>query len=234
MEDKIPRNAGMSDFVYDELVRRFTHGAYKLGDKLPTEMSLSSEFHVSRPIIRQALAQLREDGYVESRKGSGSYLVRLIEPAVPFQADIKNRQGLIECYEYRIELEIGIAYYAAIKATELDRANIDRAYRESRGLFSMGSAEQMQSDFAFHLAIAQASHNPFFVQALSSLRDIFLAEVAQMPIIEQATGRAATSIKDEEHSRILSAILSGDALYARSAMFCHLKTALQRLIDLMD
>lgn len=45
------------------------------GGKLPTETELSLRYHMSRQTIRHALQQLRQEGMIESRQGSGSYLV---------------------------------------------------------------------------------------------------------------------------------------------------------------
>lgn len=42
--------------------------------KLPSEQELSAQFSVSRQTLRQALAVLEQDGLIEKRRGSGSFL----------------------------------------------------------------------------------------------------------------------------------------------------------------
>lgn len=44
------------------------------GGKLPSEQELCKTYHVSRQTVRQALALLEEEGLIEKRKGSGSYI----------------------------------------------------------------------------------------------------------------------------------------------------------------
>lgn len=52
------------------------NGKYKNVNMLPTEYALMSEYKVSRQTIRQALAILEQDGYIEKRRGSGSHILR--------------------------------------------------------------------------------------------------------------------------------------------------------------
>ena len=49
-------------------------GALSLGDKLPPENELMTQFRVSRQTVRTALSLLRKEGIVEGRRGSGSYI----------------------------------------------------------------------------------------------------------------------------------------------------------------
>ena len=44
------------------------------GDKLPTEEELCSQFAISRPVVRQAYAQLAAEQMIERRRGHGSYV----------------------------------------------------------------------------------------------------------------------------------------------------------------
>jgi GntR family transcriptional repressor for pyruvate dehydrogenase complex len=51
-------------------------GKIEVGAKLPPEGVLASQFGVSRPVVREALAQLRERGLTETVNGSGTYVRR--------------------------------------------------------------------------------------------------------------------------------------------------------------
>jgi len=64
---------GLPDIVFERMLRAIKSGAYKPDERLPTEHDLATEFEVSRPVIREALRRLREQGLIYSRRGAGSF-----------------------------------------------------------------------------------------------------------------------------------------------------------------
>jgi GntR family transcriptional regulator len=66
--------------AYRTILNRLKSGRYPVGARMPTEGELSTQFGVSRVTIRRALDMLVQDGYVESRQGSG-YRVITLSPA---------------------------------------------------------------------------------------------------------------------------------------------------------
>ncbi|MCU0314656.1 MAG: GntR family transcriptional regulator [Solirubrobacteraceae bacterium] len=68
------------EMAYRTILERLKTGRYPVGARMPTEGELSSQFGVSRVTIRRALDMLVQDGYVESRQGSG-YRVLTLSPA---------------------------------------------------------------------------------------------------------------------------------------------------------
>ena len=66
--------------AYRTILERLKAGRYPIGGRMPTEGELSTHFGVSRVTIRRALDMLVQDGYVESRQGSG-YRVITLSPA---------------------------------------------------------------------------------------------------------------------------------------------------------
>jgi len=82
--------------LYRKLVRALKQeilkGRYPVGAQLPTEGELGDRFEVSRHTVREALRQLRDDGLVTSRQGSGTTVCRLAarEPYVHEVASIDD------------------------------------------------------------------------------------------------------------------------------------------------
>jgi len=66
--------------AYRVILERLKNGRYPVGGRIPTEGELAGHFEVSRVTIRRALDMLVQDGYVESRQGSG-YRVLTLSPA---------------------------------------------------------------------------------------------------------------------------------------------------------
>jgi GntR family transcriptional regulator, arabinose operon transcriptional repressor len=68
--------------ISDEIAARIESGQYQTGARLPSEPRLATEFGVSRGTLRQALASLRQGGYLDSIAGRGTF-VRGPRPRVP-------------------------------------------------------------------------------------------------------------------------------------------------------
>ena len=60
--------------VVAEIQRRIETGDYPPGTLLPSEHQLVTEFGVSRPTIVRALTALRQDGWIETQQGRGSFV----------------------------------------------------------------------------------------------------------------------------------------------------------------
>ena len=60
------------------IVERIQEGAYRQGERIPSEMTLCQELDLSRPTVRQAIADLVSDGILEIRKGRGTFVA--VEP----------------------------------------------------------------------------------------------------------------------------------------------------------
>jgi DNA-binding GntR family transcriptional regulator len=60
--------------VVAEIQKRIEHGDYPAGSLLPSEHQLVAEFGVSRPTIVKALSSLRQDGWIDTQQGKGSFV----------------------------------------------------------------------------------------------------------------------------------------------------------------
>jgi GntR family transcriptional regulator len=80
---------------------RLAEGAY--GERFPTEADLVAEFDVSRATVREAIRRLREEGLLDAKRGSGTFVVRreLDEPLLgtPGLARAITGAGLDEASE---------------------------------------------------------------------------------------------------------------------------------------
>jgi DNA-binding GntR family transcriptional regulator len=60
--------------VIEELRRRIESGEYPPGSLLPSEHQLSDEFEIARPTVVRALRVLRQDGWIDTQQGKGSFV----------------------------------------------------------------------------------------------------------------------------------------------------------------
>jgi DNA-binding GntR family transcriptional regulator len=60
--------------VVAEIQRRIESGEYSPGSLLPSEHQLSDEFQIARPTVVRALRLLRQDGWIDTQQGKGSFV----------------------------------------------------------------------------------------------------------------------------------------------------------------
>lgn len=65
----------LHQLVHDRLLKRIQESEYPTGSKLPSHDELGKEFNVSRPTVIRALSDLAKEGHIQSRKGSGNYVI---------------------------------------------------------------------------------------------------------------------------------------------------------------
>lgn len=162
--------------VMEALTGFIERAALKSGDRLPAERELMASLGVGRSTIREAMGRLEALGVTQTRKGSGTYLLRPISAAtihVPLTLDAASqRDALLQTLEVRRGIEVEASRVASRRRTEADLSHIEEKLdiMESVHLEKGSSGPE---DLAFHLAVYDATHNPLFRQLLEQMRDAF-------------------------------------------------------------
>lgn len=60
--------------IHDKLKEEIDRGVWKIGERLPSERDLADEFGVSRMTLRQSITLLVEEGILQRKVGSGTYV----------------------------------------------------------------------------------------------------------------------------------------------------------------
>ena len=60
--------------IHNQIKREIEKHNYKVGSKIPAERQLAQKFGVSRMTLRQAIKTLEDEGILEQRVGSGTYV----------------------------------------------------------------------------------------------------------------------------------------------------------------
>ncbi|MFW2545125.1 FadR/GntR family transcriptional regulator [Primorskyibacter sp. 2E107] len=218
----------------EALSARILGGEFALGSRLPSEARLCEEYGVSRTVVREAVASLRADGLVEPRRGAGVFVVRdSIDNGLAFtDVDFDRVSSVIEVLELRTAIEVESARIAAVRRSAVQIESIFEAASEvSRRVQAHETTSE--ADFAFHIAIAEATNNPRFAEVL---RMLGAAAIPRKALQKGSGVRAPDSYLafiDEEHRRIVDAILEQDAEAAASAMRLHLEGAQKRYRKLL-
>jgi len=224
-EQKAPN---MPARIYSDILNRIIEGEYKEGERLPTEHMLAERFATSRPTVREALAQLRADGIIATRHGSGTTVMRRPDPDVRRFAPLETLSDIRRCYEYRVVVESGAAALAAQKAEDADVEAIQREWDNLQTIIEtsgIGSAD----DFAFHLAVTRASKNQFFITALSAIQEQMVFSMNLSRNLSLVKSIERQRIVQQEHLEVLEAVRARDAERAARAMRVHLEHAVSRM-----
>jgi len=220
----------LSGVVYDRIVDMIANGAFPLNSRLPTEMELSERFEASRPVVREALQRLREDGLIVSRQGSGSYVKRRPEADVLQLAPVGSLADIQRCFEFRAGLEPAGAALAAQRRDESDLQRIDAIMQELERCLREGHLG-VEEDSNLHDAIARATHNQYHVSVQASLRSHVIAGMNVTRSL--SLRRSATQLRavQDEHDKIVNAIRQQDSDAAYTAMRAHILNARTRMFE---
>lgn len=220
----------LSDLAYEKVLSLVVNGDFQVGDKLPSEHALSTQLSVSRPVLRQALKQLREDGVVVSRQGSGSFVNRRPGGEVLDFAPVGSIADIQRTFEFRAALEGEAAYLAAKRRTDDDLKNLKHALKVLDKCVAEGNLG-VEADEAFHIAICRASDNQYFVSARTSMKSNILTGMNLTRNLSLLRPQERMQLVQEEHYAIFDAILAGDPEAARHAMRSHVENARDRVFE---
>lgn len=200
--------------AFEETVERLLDGI-KLGihDRLPAERELAARLGVSRVTVRDALRELADAGYVETRRGrsGGTFVIR--RPAPPATIDIAT---LTDTLVFRRAVETGAAEAAA--AASLSREQRE-ALSDALAVAKIASLDEYrQADSRLHLAIADASRSPSLAASVVDARVRMVDLLDAIPMLEVNLVHS-----NDQHARIVAAILAGDPDCAREAMDEHVE-----------
>ncbi len=223
----------LAERVAQQLRARLHSGELRAGDRLPTEHELVRQHGVSRTVVREALAGLRADGLVVARQGSGVFVTErpAAQPTLSLLSMEPDRiSSIIETLEMRAAVESEGAALAAERRSPGELAKIKESHRAMADAVAAGDQAEGQ-DYAFHLAIAESTHNRHFVEffRLLGARTIPRAQAG-----DSAASRLYLARIRDEHALIVDAIARGDATGAHDAMRAHLKGSQERYQGLVD
>jgi DNA-binding FadR family transcriptional regulator len=216
----VARPARLPQWLADEIEEDVLAQGYPDNAQLPTETALSQQYGVSRQVVREAARLLEDRGLVSIRAGRGMTVAAAgVDNIVQRYRTLlrRDRAGFEHLMQLRQMSETEMTALAATRRTDED---IERL----RGLLDTAIEHRddytawLDADLAFHLAIAQATQNPFimtFIQPINAvLRDVYREPIGYLATQENTL---------QEHRAIADAIISGDADAARTAASAHLR-----------
>ena len=225
---RITRPLSLSEEVSGDLRSRIARRELKPGDRLPTEKVLGEAFGVSRAVVREAIARLKADGLIETRHGSGAFVVE-----APKSINLRFWQGagteldeLRDIFELRTMVESAVAELAAQRRDAGDLRVMSKHLQAMDDAMA-GGRDGTEADDNFHIAMAMATHNAYVSRLVEFLGRHFSDSRKlswQGTRKELAHPREAQS----EHRALFQAISRGNAEAARRCALEHLRATAAR------
>ena len=214
----------LSQAVADHLRRLIHLGEVGPGDRLPAERELAEQLGVARISLREAIKLLRNDGYVQVRRGArgGTYVTALDQPLARWRARMRTESGEFDdIVDFRIGLETESARLAASRRGHADLDDLRTAIRD---LEQAGDRTAFRlADSQFHDTLARAAGNARLRNAIESAR----AELFGTHDLLTFTNPIAESVRD--HLAIYQAVVDRDPEGAAAAARAHIENARAQL-----
>jgi GntR family transcriptional repressor for pyruvate dehydrogenase complex len=226
---RIVRPLRLSEEVSGDLQRRVSRGELRPGDRLPTEKALGEAFGVSRAVVREAIARLKADGLIETRQGSGAFVVEAPKPINLrfWKGAGPDLSELHDIFELRVMVESAVAALAAqrrksadLKAMALHLEAMETAIRTD--------TDGTEADDNFHIAMARATHNSYIGRLVEFLGRHF-SDSRKLAWHGMRRQLAHPEEAQREHHALFDAISRSDAEGAQRCAQEHLRGTAARL-----
>jgi GntR family transcriptional regulator, transcriptional repressor for pyruvate dehydrogenase complex len=224
----------LSQGVVRQIELLILRGILRPGERLPAERELSDRLGVSRPSLREALAELQNGGLLTTRAGAGVFVADVLGSAFS-QSLVRlfstHDEAVFDYIAFRRDMEGLAAERAARLGTGTDLKVIDTLFSKMEAAHSKRNpAEEAALDADFHLSIIEASHNVIMLHMMRSMYQLLREGVFYNRQIMFKQRMTRETLLDQ-HRAINSALQARDGDAARAAVTAHLNFVEQALID---
>lgn len=224
----------LSNGVIRQIEGLILRGILKPGERLPSERELSERMSVSRPSLREALADLQERGLLTSKAGAGVYVAEVLGSAfAPALVTLfaTHEEAVFDYISFRRDMEGLAAERAARLASDTDLKVIDAIFRKMEAAHQKRNpADEAHLDADFHLSIIEASHNMIMLHMMRSMYELLREGVFYNRTI-MFKQRTTRDMLLEQHRKINEALQARDPVGARLAVESHLSFVETALSD---
>jgi GntR family transcriptional repressor for pyruvate dehydrogenase complex len=215
----------IADQAVEHIEKLILEGILRFGDRLPSERDLSNLLNISRPVLRNAIKTLEEDGLLTTRPGGGTFVADITgqvftDPVVKLIG--RHPKATMDYLEYRRSMEGIAAELAAKRATPADKdllTNISIAMVDAHALAD--HEKESLLDIELHNAIGECAHNVILLHSLRSCYRLLADGVIFNRMMIYDIPHAREKLL-EQHQAIIAAINLNDPNQARKAAETHI------------
>lgn len=223
----VPRKKA-TEHIIEEIQALIIASKLSPGDKLPSERELAEKFSVSRNVLREALSVLGQRGLVTVLAGKGTVVS---QPSIDSAQDMLSlllqlrHVSLTELCDARLIIEPELA---SLAASLPETADMGRLQEMGKLLLEHSDDPEthVQADMNFHEEIANLAGHGVLSVIVGAVREPVTRSMTFGTKIPRAIGSS-----DEQHFKIMDAILRRDPHAARLAMADHIRYVSEYIRD---
>ncbi|MDB5658776.1 MAG: GntR family transcriptional regulator [Cypionkella sp.] len=226
----------LSQSVVQQIELLILRGILRPGERLPSERELSERMGVSRPSLREAVADLQTRGLLTSRPNAGIFVADVLGSAFPpaliglFSA---HDEAVFDYLAFRRDMEGLAAERAARLGSDTDLAVVAAIFAKMEAAHSKRDpSDEAELDASFHMAIIEASHNVVMLHMMRAMYDLLRQGVFYNRQVMFKNRLNRDNLLDQ-HRAINSAIQTRDPQAARDAVAAHLGFVEAAMVDQM-
>ena len=212
--------------IAGEITREILADIYLHRERLPSERKLLERFGCARGTIRQAFFLLEQRGLIETKPGSGSYVIHQQKPHNITGIDQARPLELIDA---RFALEPHICRLAVLQATGRDLEQAESLLLEMESC-SDDMMKFATADAAFHVLLAETTENSILIWVVQQINKVRTHKQWERMRNLTLTPPMVASY-NRQHREIFNAIATRQPEQAADAMKRHLDEARRSLIQ---
>lgn len=228
-------STGLPSVIFEAIRNDIINGVYPIGNKLPPERELAAKHNAGRFAVREAIAMLAQNGFVETQPQSGTYvrdfyrdgsLDTLVQTL--HVRRVIDRQTLDSLLSFRFTTESSAAAEAAPRISPADLSYLaDNLKKKKDNLDNVAALSEC--DYDFHFKVINVSGNVINRLIFQSFRPIYSFFTEFFYSLPQAAERSL-----DLNLKLLEAFKKGDPDLARRAMEIILRFGEQKVYEAID
>ena len=224
----------LSSAVRRQIEKLILRGILRPGERLPAERDLADRLGVSRPSLREAIAELQDKGLLTSRAGAGIYVADVLGNAFSdalIQLFAEHDEAVFDYIAFRRDLEGLAAERAARFASDTDLQVVQAIFDKMEIAHKKTNPkDEAQLDAEFHMAIIEASHNVVMLHMIRSMFQLLQQGVFYNRQVMFKQRLTRTALLDQ-HRAINVALQARAPDAARAAIEAHMDFVHKSLSD---
>ncbi len=217
MITSLPQPETLIDQTYRAILNAICDGGLAAGERL-TQESIAERLSVSRQPVAQALALLKNQGFV-TETGRRGLIVAHLDPEF-FKA----------IYELRSAIDPMAVRLAAVRMNDKARQDGKAIIKEGYRALRSGELQALvQADARFHTYVYELSGNPLVMEVMNLYWNHLRRAMGE---VLQTKGEG--KIVWGEHEQIFDALAAGNAERAAQMADAHVRSAVGRVLSVVE